>query len=192
MLWLKSGQEGVFEMSRIAKNPVVVPDGLDVKIETDKLIVKGKNSSLSINVPAGVLVQFDNGYLTFSVANDNNKDESDAMAGTIRAVVANMVHGISEGFEKKLQLVGVGYRAQAQGSVLNLSLGFSHPIIYNMPAGVSVQTPSPTEIILSGADKQVVGQVAAEIRRFRPPEPYKGKGVRYANEMVVLKEAKKK
>ena len=128
--------------------------------------------------------------LTFAAKNDSK--QANAMSGTARALVNNMVKGVSEGFEKKLQLIGVGYRAQAQGKVLNLSLGFSHPIVYEMPEGVSVQTPSQTEIVLTGADKQVVGQVAAEIRAFRSPEPYKGKGVRYVGEVVVMKEAKKK
>jgi large subunit ribosomal protein L6 len=128
--------------------------------------------------------------LTFAAANDSK--HSGAMSGTVRALVANMVKGVSEGFERKLQLIGVGYRAQAQGKTLNLSLGFSHPIVYEMPEGITVQTPSQTEIVLTGADKQVVGQVAAEIRNFRPPEPYKGKGVRYVGEVVVMKEAKKK
>ena len=127
---------------------------------------------------------------TFAAVNDSK--HSVAMSGTVRAIVANMVKGVAEGFEKKLQLIGVGYRAQAQGKTLNLSLGFSHPVVYEMPEGITVQTPSQTEIVLTGADKQVVGQVAAEIRAFRPPEPYKGKGVRYVGEVVVMKEAKKK
>ena len=137
-----------------------------------------------------VAIELNDGKLTFAAK--NNSKQANAMSGTARALVNNMVKGVSEGFEKKLQLIGVGYRAQAQGKVLNLSLGFSHPIVYEMPEGVSVQTPSQTEIILTGADKQVVGQVAAEIRAFRSPEPYKGKGVRYVGEVVVMKEAKKK
>ena len=137
-----------------------------------------------------VAIELNDGKLTFAAKNDSK--QANAMSGTARALVNNMVKGVSEGFEKKLQLIGVGYRAQAQGKVLNLSLGFSHPIVYEMPEGVSVQTPSQTEIVLTGADKQVVGQVAAEIRAFRSPEPYKGKGVRYVGEVVVMKEAKKK
>ena len=137
-----------------------------------------------------VAIELNDGKLTFAAKNDSK--QANAMSGTARALVNNMVKGVSEGFEKKLQLIGVGYRAQAQGKVLNLSLGFSHPIVYEMPEGVFVQTPSQTEIVLTGADKQVVGQVAAEIRAFRSPEPYKGKGVRYVGEVVVMKEAKKK
>ena len=177
-------------MSRVAKNPVTVPAGVEVSFGTDALTVKGKNGALSLPLTGAVRVELNDGQLTF-VAADNSK-HANAMSGTVRALVANMVKGVSEGFEKKLQLIGVGYRAQAQGKVLNLSLGFSHPIVYEMPEGVSVQTPSQTEIILTGADKQVVGQVAAEIRAFRSPEPYKGKGVRYVGEVVVMKEAKKK
>ena len=137
-----------------------------------------------------VKIELNDGQLTFAAVNDSK--HSVAMSGTVRAIVANMVKGVAEGFEKKLQLIGVGYRAQAQGKTLNLSLGFSHPVVYEMPEGITVQTPSQTEIVLTGADKQVVGQVAAEIRAFRPPEPYKGKGVRYVGEVVVMKEAKKK
>ncbi|EGZ49134.1 50S ribosomal protein L6 [Neisseria wadsworthii] len=177
-------------MSRVAKNPVTVPTGVEIKFGTDVLTVKGKNGELSFPLGDEVKVELDNSQLTFVAA--NNSKHSRAMSGTVRALVANMVKGVSEGFEKKLQLIGVGYRAQAQGKVLNLSLGFSHPINYEMPEGVTVQTPTQTEIVLNGANKQVVGQVAAEIRAFRPPEPYKGKGVRYVGEVVVMKEAKKK
>lgn len=177
-------------MSRVAKNPVTVPAGVEVKIGADQLVVKGKNGELKFPLSTDVKIELNDGSLTF-VPTSNSK-QADAMSGTARAIVANMVKGVTEGFEKKLQLIGVGYRAQAQGKVLNLALGFSHPINYEMPEGVSVQTPSQTEIVLSGADKQTVGQVAAEIRGFRPPEPYKGKGVRYADEVVVMKEAKKK
>jgi len=145
---------------------------------------------LAFPLPSNVAIELNDGKLTFAAKNDSK--QANAMSGTARALVNNMVKGVSEGFEKKLQLIGVGYRAQAQGKVLNLSLGFSHPIVYEMPEGVSVQTPSQTEIVLTGADKQVVGQVAAEIRAFRSPEPYKGKGVRYVGEVVVMKEAKKK
>lgn len=177
-------------MSRVAKNPVTVPAGVEVKFGTEELVIKGKNGELSLPLDADVRIEFEDGKLTFVTTNSTK--QANAMSGTMRALVNNMVKGVSEGFEKKLQLIGVGYRAQAQGKTLNLSLGFSHPIIYEMPEGISVQTPSQTEIVLSGADKQVVGQVAAEIRAFRAPEPYKGKGVRYLGEVVVMKEAKKK
>ncbi|SUA48924.1 50S ribosomal protein L6 [Neisseria zoodegmatis] len=177
-------------MSRVAKNPVTVPAGVEVKFGTDSIIVKGKNGELFLPLSADVAIELTDGQLTFAAKNDSK--QANAMSGTVRALVNNMVKGVSEGFEKKLQLIGVGYRAQAQGKVLNLSLGFSHPVVHEMPEGVSVQTPSQTEIILTGADKQVVGQVAAEIRAYRSPEPYKGKGVRYVGEAVVMKEAKKK
>ena len=177
-------------MSRVAKNPVTVPAGVEVTIGTDALTVKGKNGALSLSLTGAVKVELAGSHLTFVPADDSK--HSVAMSGTVRALVANMVKGVSEGFEKKLQLIGVGYRAQAQGKTLNLSLGFSHPVVYEMPEGVSVATPSQTEIVLTGADKQAVGQAAAEIRGYRPPEPYKGKGVRYVGEQVVMKEAKKK
>lgn len=177
-------------MSRVAKNPVTVPAGVEVNFGTDALTVKGKNGALSLPLTGAVKVELNDGQLTFAAADDSK--HSVAMSGTVRALVANMVKGVSEGFEKKLQLIGVGYRAQAQGKTLNLSLGFSHPVVYKMPEGVSVATPSQTEIVLTGADKQAVGQAAAEIRGYRPPEPYKGKGVRYVGEQVVMKEAKKK
>lgn len=177
-------------MSRVAKNPVTVPAGVEVNFGTDALTVKGKNGALSLPLTGAVKVELNDGQLTFAAADDSK--HSVAMSGTVRALVANMVKGVSEGFEKKLQLIGVGYRAQAQGKTLNLSLGFSHPVVYEMPEGVSVATPSQTEIVLTGADKQAVGQAAAEIRGYRPPEPYKGKGVRYVGELVVMKEAKKK
>lgn len=177
-------------MSRVAKNPVTVPAGVEVSFGTDALTVKGKNGALSLPLTGAVKVELNDGQLTFAAADDSK--HSVAMSGTVRALVANMVKGVSEGFEKKLQLIGVGYRAQAQGKTLNLSLGFSHPVVYEMPEGVSVATPSQTEIVLTGADKQAVGQAAAEIRGYRPPEPYKGKGVRYVGEQVIMKEAKKK
>lgn len=177
-------------MSRVAKNPVTVPTGVEVKVETNQLTVKGKKDSLTLPLTGAVKVELKDGQLTFAAADESK--HAAAMSGTVRALVANMVKGVSEGFEKKLTLIGVGYRAQAQGNVLNLSLGFSHPIAYQMPEGVSVATPSQTEIVLTGADKQAVGQAAAEIRGYRPPEPYKGKGVRYVDEVVVMKEAKKK
>ena len=177
-------------MSRVAKNPVTVPAGVEVNFGTDALTVKGKNGALSLPLTGAVKVELNDGQLTFAAADDSK--HAVAMSGTVRALVANMVKGVSEGFEKKLQLIGVCYRAQAQGKTLNLSLGFSHPVVYEMPEGVSVATPSQTEIVLTGADKQAVGQAAAEIRGYRPPEPYKGKGVRYVGEQVVMKEAKKK
>ena len=177
-------------MSRVAKNPVGIPAGVEVNFEVNALVVKGNNGTLSLNLTGDVKVELRDGQLIFLPSNDSK--QANAMSGTIRALVANSVKGVSEGFEKKLQLVGVGYRAQAQGRVLNLSLGFSHPVVHEMPEGVTVSTPSQTEIVLTGADKQVIGQVAAEIRAYRPPEPYKGKGVRYAGETVVMKEAKKK
>ena len=177
-------------MSRVAKNPVTVPAGVEVNFGTDALTVKGKNGALSLPLTGAVKVELNDGQLTFAAADDSK--HAVAMSGTVRALVANMVKGVSEGFEKKLQLIGVGYRAQAQGKTLNLSLGFSHPVVYEMPEGVSVATPSQTEIVLTGADKQAVGQAAEETRGYRPPEPYKGKGVRYVGEQVIMKEAKKK
>lgn len=177
-------------MSRIAKNPVVIPTGVEVKFGTDALTIKGKNGELSLTLSQDVTVALEEGQLTF--APTSSSKQANAMSGTFRALVANMVKGVADGFEKKLQLIGVGYRAQAQGQTLNLSLGFSHPIVYAMPEGVTAVTPTQTEIVITGADKQKVGQVAAEIRGYRPPEPYKGKGVRYADEHVVIKETKKK
>ena len=177
-------------MSRVGKMPVAVPQGVDVAVTADQITVKGGNGSLSRALPSLVTVTKDGSTLTFAPANESV--EADAMSGTLRALVANMVNGVSKGFEKKLTLVGVGFRAQAQGQKLNLQIGFSHPVVKDMPEGVKVATPTQTEIVISGADRQVVGQVAAEVRAFRPPEPYKGKGVRYANERVVIKETKKK
>jgi large subunit ribosomal protein L6 len=176
-------------MSRVAKNPVVVPAGVDVKFEGQLVTVKGSNGSLSLDVHSSVEVKQDDGNLVFA---PKEGDKSWAMAGTTRSLLNNMLIGVSQGFEKKLQLNGVGYRAKATGNVLNLTLGFSHPVDYQLPEGVSAETPSQTEIVIKGADKQQIGQVAAEIRAFRPPEPYKGKGVRYADEHVRRKEAKKK
>jgi large subunit ribosomal protein L6 len=176
-------------MSRVAKAPISIPSGVEVQIENGTARVKGKNGSLEFVLPKGAEVQIENGEATI-VATGRTRNL--AIAGTAWAILANLVTGVSEGFERKLELVGVGYRAQAQGNKLNLSLGFSHPIAYEMPEGVSVETPSQTEILLKGASKQQVGQVAAEIRAFRPPEPYKGKGVRYSDEQVIRKEAKKK
>ena len=177
-------------MSRVAKNPVVVPAGVEVKIDAGQIVVKGPLGSLAQALHPSVKVEHgDAGIQCSAIAGAVN---GAAMSGTLRALVNNMVIGVSKGFERKLQLVGVGYRAQAQGENLNLSLGFSHPVVHKMPEGVKVETPSQTEIILKGIDKQRVGQVAAEVRAYRSPEPYKGKGVRYADEQVVLKETKKK
>jgi len=175
-------------MSRIAKAPVSVAKGVDVKIDGRHVTVKGGKGSLELDLHPTVSVKMEDGALNVTPANDS----AWAMAGTMRALLSNMVHGVSEGFQKKLQLVGVGYRAQGKGKVLSLSLGFSHPIDYPVPDGVTIETPSQTEIVVSGSDKQRVGQVAAEIRAYRPPEPYKGKGVRYADERIIRKEAKKK
>jgi len=170
--------------------PIVVPAGAEVAISAQAITVKGPLGTLTQSLNGLVKVENNAGTLTFDVVNDSR--ESNAMSGTLRALLNNMVIGVSKGFEKKLQLVGVGYRAQAQGDTLNLSLGFSHPVAHQMPAGIKAETPTQTEILIKGADKQRVGQVAAEIRAYRSPEPYKGKGVRYADEVVVLKETKKK
>lgn len=178
-------------MSRIAKAPIALPSGVEVKVDGPNLTVKGGKGSLSMAVHQDIMVKVEDKTVNISPANEE-KNPAWAMAGTMRALINNMVVGVSDGWSKKLQLVGVGYRAQAKGKVLNLSLGFSHPIDYPVPEGITVDTPSQTEIVVSGADKQKVGQVAAEIRAFRPPEPYKGKGVRYSDEHVVRKEAKKK
>jgi|SRR5690554_1254494 len=176
-------------MSRVAKYPVKVPAGVDVKLDGDQLTVKGGQGTLSMNINPDVVVTQEEGQLTFKPS-ENAK--SWAMVGTTRALVNNLVTGVSEGFTKTLEIVGVGYRAQASGQTLNLSLGFSHPVEYTLPKGVTAETPKNTQIVLKGADKQQLGQVAAEIRAFRRPEPYKGKGVRYADEQVRRKEAKKK
>lgn len=177
-------------MSRVGKMPVAVPQGVDVAIGADKITVKGSNGTLERALHPLVALKKEDGKITFTAANDSA--EADALSGTFRALVANMVGGVSKGFEKKLTLVGVGFRAQAAGQKLNLQIGFSHPVTKDMPEGIKVATPTQTEIVISGADRQVVGQIAAEVRAFRPPEPYKGKGIRYANERVVLKETKKK
>ncbi|WP_174873616.1 50S ribosomal protein L6 [Vogesella oryzae] len=177
-------------MSRVAKNPVVIPAGVEVKFGAAEVTVKGALGSLTTALSSEVEVKLVDNQLEFAAKNDSKFARS--MSGTLRALLNNMVTGVSKGFEKKLQLVGVGYRAQAQGDALNLSLGFSHPVVHQMPAGVKCETPTQTEILIKGADKQQVGQVAAEIRAYRSPEPYKGKGVRYADEVVVLKETKKK
>lgn len=176
-------------MSRIAKEPVELPKGVEFKQEGNIVTLKGGKGELTLELNSEVELKKDENVLSF-VPRSGSRFAT-AVAGTMRSIVANMAHGVSEGFERKLELVGVGYRAQAQGQKLNLTLGFSHPVEYTVPNGVSVETPSQTEIVIRGADKQQVGQVSAEIRGFRPPEPYKGKGVRYADERVMLKEAKK-
>ena len=179
-------------MSRIAKAPIALPSGVEAKLDGNNLTVKGGKGSMNLSVHADVVVTVEDNTLNFRPANEEDRNPAWAMAGTMRAIINNMVVGVSEGWSKKLQLVGVGYRAQAKGKVLNLSLGFSHPVDYAVPEGITIETPSQTEIVVSGYDKQQVGQVAAEIRAYRPPEPYKGKGVRYADEHIVRKEAKKK
>jgi len=175
-------------MSRVAKNPISLPSGVQATIAPGVVSVKGPKGELSLALHQAIRVAEEDGSLQVRP----ESDESWPMAGTFRALIANMVTGVTDGFEKKLEIIGVGYRAQAQGSKLNLSLGFSHPVVYEMPEGVSVETPSQTEIVLKGSDKQRVGQAAAEIRAYRPPEPYKGKGIRYSGEYVVRKQAKKK
>jgi len=177
-------------MSRIGKNPVPLPKGVDVTLSADSVAIKGPLGTLTHALTGQITVAKNGDTLEFGVLGE--EANSDAMSGTVRALVANMVIGVSKGFEKKLSLVGVGYRAQAQGDKLNLSLGFSHPVVHQMPKGVKVETPTQTEIVIKGIDKQQVGQVAAEVRAYRPPEPYKGKGVRYSGEQVVIKETKKK
>lgn len=177
-------------MSRIAKQPLSLPKGAELNHSGDTVSLKGPKGTLSMQLNSNVELSQEDG--AWQVAAANGSRFAKAMAGTTRALLGNMAHGVTEGWERKLTLVGVGYRAQAQGDSLNLTLGFSHPVVHKMPAGVKVETPSQTEVIVSGADKQAVGQVAAEIRAYRPPEPYKGKGVRYTDERVVRKEAKKK
>ncbi|HJV87798.1 MAG TPA: 50S ribosomal protein L6 [Noviherbaspirillum sp.] len=177
-------------MSRVGKMPIALPNGAEATISAEQIIVKGPLGTLSQGLNGLVKVENENGTLNFSPANESR--EANAMSGTLRALVNNMVIGVTKGFEKKLSLVGVGFRAQAQGDKLNLSLGFSHPVVHQMPAGVKCETPTQTEILIKGVDKQRVGQTAAEVRAYRSPEPYKGKGVRYADEVVTLKETKKK
>ncbi len=177
-------------MSRIAKYPVETPQGVEVNITPSEISVKGPLGTLAQSLDGAVKITEDSGKLSFEVANDSRYAK--AMSGTLRALVQNMVTGVSKGFERRLNLVGVGYRAQAQGDSIKLQLGFSHDVVHQMPEGVKVECPSQTEIVLKGSDKQRLGQVAAEIRAYRPPEPYKGKGVRYANERIILKETKKK
>jgi large subunit ribosomal protein L6 len=170
--------------------PIALPKGAEATITADQITVKGPLGTLSQPLTGLVNIKNDNGTLSFEAANESR--EANAMSGTVRALVNNMVNGVTKGFEKKLNLVGVGFRAQAQGDKLNLSLGFSHPVVHQMPAGVKCETPSQTEILIKGIDRQRVGQVAAEVRAYRSPEPYKGKGVRYSDEVVILKETKKK
>lgn len=174
-------------MSRVAKKPIALPKGVEINQQAEVLSVKGPKGTLSIAKAAGVELKIENGVANFSPATP----EDDAITGTIRAILANMVKGVSEGFERKLELVGVGYRAAMQGKDLSLSLGFSHPILFQAPEGITIATPTQTEILVQGADKQRVGEVAAKIRGFRPPEPYKGKGVKYSDETIIRKEAKK-
>jgi large subunit ribosomal protein L6 len=177
-------------MSRVGKMPLAIPQGVDVALSGEQISVKGALGTLVRPVNALVTVKNEGGKLMFAPANESV--EADAMSGTYRALVANMVNGVSKGFEKKLTLVGVGFRAQAAGSKLNLQIGFSHPVGKDMPDGITVACPTQTEIVIKGADRQAVGQVAAEVRAIRPPEPYKGKGIRYADEKVTIKETKKK
>jgi large subunit ribosomal protein L6 len=177
-------------MSRVAKNPIELPKGAEITIGAEKIGVKGPLGTLTERAHPLVKVVQNDGKLTFEALDESR--EANAMSGTMRALVANMVSGVTKGFEKRLALVGVGYRAQAAGDKLNLSLGFSHPVVHQMPAGVKVETPTQTEIIIKGASRQQVGQVAAEVRAYRSPEPYKGKGVRYLGEQVKIKETKKK
>jgi large subunit ribosomal protein L6 len=177
-------------MSRVAKRPVVLSKGVTAEIAGQVLTIKGPKGSLSLDLNSEVQVSQQDASL--QVAARSGSRFAKAMAGTTRALIANMVTGVEKGFERKLELVGVGYRAQAQGKVLNLTLGMSHPVNYKVPDGITIETPSPTEVVVRGCDRQQVGQVAAEIRAYRPPEPYKGKGVRYSDERVVRKEAKKK
>ncbi len=177
-------------MSRVGKSPVMLPEKVEVTIGADRISVKGPMGTLSQAITSNVKVEKIDNRLEIRL-NENSR-QANAISGTLRALIANMVQGVSKGFERKLTLVGVGYRAQAQGDKLNLTLGFSHPVVHQLPQGVKAETPTQTEIIIKGADKQQVGQVAADVRNYRPPEPYKGKGVRYADERIVLKETKKK
>ena len=177
-------------MSRVGKMPVTVLQGVDVAIKDDQINVKGALGTLALAQNALVTITNDAGKLTFAPANDSR--EANAMSGTMRQLVNNMVTGVTKGFEKKLSLIGVGYKAQAQGAKLNLTVGYSHPVVMDMPAGITVTTPTPTEVVIKGSDRQRVGQIAAEVRAVRPPEPYKGKGIRYTDEKITIKETKKK
>lgn len=174
-------------MSRVAKKPIIIAKGVEIKVADGKINVKGPKGSLSISKPEAVELNIENGEAVLSTVVENGI----ALTGTIRAILANMVTGVSEGFTRKLELVGVGYRAAAQGKDLNLSLGYSHPVVFVAPEGITITTPTQTEILISGADKQLIGEVAAKIRAYRKPEPYKGKGIRYAGEKIIMKEAKK-
>lgn len=174
-------------MSRVAKKPIALPKGVEVNVQPGSISVKGPKGTLSVPKPEGIDLKVEDGHAVLSAAND----ELVPLTGTLRAITANMVKGVTEGFERKLELVGVGYRAAMQGKDLNLSLGFSHPVLFKTPEGITITTPTQTEILVAGADKQRVGEVAAKIRGFRPPEPYKGKGVKYAGETIIRKEAKK-
>ncbi|MGJ7510483.1 50S ribosomal protein L6 [Variovorax sp. GT1P44] len=177
-------------MSRVGKMPIAIPAGVDVSVKDDQISVKGTGGTLSLERNALVKIVSNDGKLNFEPANDSR--EANAMSGTVRQLVNNMVVGVTKGFEKKLTLVGVGYKAAAQGAKLNLQVGYSHPVNIDMPQGITVATPTPTEILIKGADRQRVGQIAAEIRAVRPPEPYKGKGIKYSDEKIVIKETKKK
>jgi len=177
-------------MSRVGKMPVAIPAGVDVSVKDDQISVKGTGGTLNLARNALVNVVSNDGKLSFEPANDSR--EANAMSGTLRQLVNNMVVGVTKGFEKKLNLVGVGYKAAAQGTKLNLQVGYSHPVNIDMPQGITVTTPTATEVVIKGADRQRVGQIAAEIRAVRPPEPYKGKGIRYSDEKIVIKETKKK
>jgi large subunit ribosomal protein L6 len=177
-------------MSRVGKMPITVPQGVDVAIKDDQINVKGALGALALTQNALVTIKNDAGKLTFAPANDSR--QANAMSGTMRQLVNNMVTGVTRGFEKKLNLVGVGFKAQAQGAKLNLTVGYSHPVVLDMPAGIKVETPTPTEVVIKGSDRQRVGQIAAEVRAVRPPEPYKGKGIRYSDEKITIKETKKK
>ena len=177
-------------MSRVGKMPVLLPQGVDVAFKDDQINVKGTLGALALAQNPLVTVKNDAGSLTFVPANDSR--EANAMSGTMRQLVNNMVTGVTKGFEKKLSLIGVGYKAQAQGAKLNLTVGYSHPVVMDMPAGITATTPTPTEVVIKGFDRQRVGQIAAEVRAVRPPEPYKGKGIRYSDEKITIKETKKK
>ena len=177
-------------MSRVGKMPVSLPQGVDVAFKDNQINVKGALGALALTQNALVTISNDAGKLTFAPANESR--EANAMSGTMRQLVNNMVTGVTKGFEKKLNLVGVGYKAAAQGAKLNLTVGYSHPVNFDMPAGITVTTPTPTEVVIKGSDRQRVGQIAAEVRAVRPPEPYKGKGIRYSDEKIVIKETKKK
>jgi len=177
-------------MSRVGKLAVAIPQGVEVALNANTISVKGALGTLEMNGSVLVKVENNAGALSFAPVNDSR--EANAMSGTVRQLVNNMVQGVSKGFEKKLSLIGVGYKAQAQGAKLNLTVGYSHPVVMDMPAGIKVETPTPTEVVIKGADRQRVGQIASEVRAVRPPEPYKGKGIRYVDEKVVIKETKKK